>query len=154
MGKQPVQKERIAPLDPREVTEVAEYMIADQELTEFLEDFKTRHPGTLETLEELAARRNAGLEAAQKAVRSRQAPCGPFEVHQIATIYDAEALYDAVGEAQFLTIGGSIQMVRELKLDGKRFDAAVMFKKLPTDLVAAVRKRRVSFKDIRKIWAP
>jgi hypothetical protein len=136
------------------VAEVAEYMIADQELTEFIEDFKERHPGALEALEQLAERRNAVLEAAKKAVKARQMPCGPFEVHNVSTIYDADVLFNAVGEELFKTYGGSVETKTELKIDGKRFEAAVTFRKLTPELVEAVRKTRVAFKDIPKTWVP
>lgn len=154
MAKQPRTKDNIPALDPDDVAEVAAFVIAEEELSEFLEDVKRNHPGVLETLAHLTERRNAVLEAAQKEVKARQAPCGPFEVHNVAMIYDAEALYNAVGEEAFLTLGGSKETKVELKIDGKRFDAAVTFKKLPAELIDQVRKRRVSFKEIAKIWVP
>jgi cell division septum initiation protein DivIVA len=147
-------KETVKELDPSEVAEVAEYVVADQELNEFLDDVKKQHPGVLETIGELAEKRNAALESASKAVKALEAPCGPFKVHQVRTTYNAEALFDAVGEAMFLTSGGSIQTKKVLEIDEKRFEAVAAFGKLPPQVIDAVRKRQVTFKQISKIWVP
>lgn len=155
MGKkEPKAKDTIDELDPGKVAEVAEYVVADQEFSEYLEEVKREHPGVLEALGELAEKRNAALESADKAVRALGAPCGPFKLHQIRTIYSPEALFDAVGEDEFLKIGGSIETKKVLELDEKRFEAVVAFGKLSPEVVDAVRRRQVTFKSIGKIWVP
>lgn len=147
-------KKEITELDPKTVPEVVEYMVADEELKEYLEDVVQNNPGVLETMRELAERRNAALEAADKAVRAREAPCGPFKLHNVITNYDAEALYDAVGEERFLALGGSITKKPIYDVDGKRLEAAIALGKLGADVVDAVKTRQVQFKQIGKIWVP
>ena len=145
-------KQSIEELPPEAVPEVVDFIIAEQELSDYVEEIALKNPGLLEGLQQLAERRNAALEAAGKAVRAREMPCGPFEVHQIRTEYDADALYDAVGEERFLELGGSIETKRILCLDSKRFEAAMSFNRVGAEVVRVVKTRKVTFKQLPKVW--
>lgn len=139
-------------LAPEEIPEVANFVAADQELAEYVEEVRHEYPNVLERLEQLSEHRNAALEAANMAVRAVGVACGPFEVHRQYMAYDAAALFDNVGEARFLELGGSIETKRVLSLDGARFEAAVAFKKVEGALILAVRKEKVDFKQLKKVW--
>jgi hypothetical protein len=152
--RQPKTVEGVPEVDPTEVIEVAEYIEAEQTLQEYLDDVRKNHPGVLETLYELAERRNAALENADKVVRAREVRCGPFQVHLVKPIYNPEALYDAVGKERFLELGGSITEKPVYEVDGKRLDAAIAMGKLSPDVAAAVRGRQVQYKGIGKVGLP
>lgn len=152
--REPKAGENVPVLDPSEIPEVAEYMVADEELKEFIEQIQETNPEVLETLRELTERRNAALEAADKTVRAREAACGPFLVHIVKTTYNAEALYDALGEEKFTQLGGTVTKKPVYEIDGKRLEAAIAMGKLSAEIVAAVKTRQVQFKHIGKVWVP
>lgn len=150
----PKTADEVPTLDPAELPEVVEFVAADQALGEFIRDFETEYPGILDSMRQLAEERNAALELADKAVRARHVACGPFQVHQKVTKYDAEALFDAVGKERFLALGGSITEKPVYDVDGKRLEAAIAMKKLPLEIVEAVRVEEIHYKRLGKVALP
>jgi hypothetical protein len=108
-------------VDPSEVSEVIEFLDAQ----DALQAFKEENAAVLEQLAALSERYNTALEQAEKVCRSREVGCGPIDLYQFSVKYNASALFNAVGRDQFLVLGGETKTVTEYSLDKGRFEAAV-----------------------------
>jgi hypothetical protein len=107
--------------DISEIQEVREFVSAQAALAEF----KEQNAPVFEQFEHLAETYNQRLEAAEKICRANAISCGPFEMYQTQTKIDGQALHNAVGRENFVTIGGEINTKVEYKVDKARFEAAV-----------------------------
>jgi hypothetical protein len=89
---------------------------------------------------------NSAREAAEKKVRSLDVSCGPFDRYQVATKYDPEKLYNAVGPTEFRNLGGTSRLVAEYTIDKKVIEAAIARNEIPTAVLAVVRKAEPRYK--------
>ena len=121
-------------VDPQEIPEVLEYLQAQSEL----EAFEAQLGQHMEHLRALVSARNTKLQSADKAVRSRGVSCGPWQVFQTQTTYDAKALLDATSRETYLQVGGSFNTVQTLKLDKSRLKVAIDSGVLKQDVVDSV----------------
>jgi hypothetical protein len=137
-------------VDPKDIPEVAAFMEAEEQI----QGLKKMYPGVFDELKELSEKRNTLLEAADKAVRSRNVSCGPFNQFQTATFYHAEKFLDAVGREEFLKMGGIIDNVPQYSLDKGKFDALVAQNKIPQNVAAAVKEIQPRYKKPAKIVIP
>lgn len=137
-------------IDMAEIPEVVDFIDARSAL----DDFRAEHAAVFGQLQALTERYNSTLEQADKACRARQISCGPFQLYQFSTKYDAEALYNAVGRDQFLTIGGKVETKTVYDVDRNRLEAAIAQNKLPTEVVEAVRREVPSFHKPDKVVLP
>lgn len=117
-------------------------------------DFKQEHAQVFAQFAELAERYNATLEQAEKVCRGDRVACGPFDLYQFVTKYDAEGLFNAVGRDRFLEIGGKIETVQQFSLDRQRFEAAVAQNKIPKDVVDRVRTETPNYHKPAKVSIP
>lgn len=145
-----MEKKKAKKVEPSAVPEVVEFLDAQGAL----EDFKQEHAAVFEQLRQLTERYNTALESADKACRSKELSCGPFDLYQFTTKYDAEALYNAVGRDKFLEIGGQMGTQTVYSLDKGRFDACVSQNKVPADVVPQVRKETPNFHKPDKLVVP
>lgn len=145
-----MQKKKIVTVEPGTVPEVIEFLDAQGTL----EDFKQEHVVVFKMLEELVDRYNTALEQADKVCRANQVSCGPFDLYQFSTKYDAEALYNAVGRDKFLEVGGKIETQTVYDLDKGRLEACVAQKKVPEDVLTHVRKETPSYHKPAKLVVP
>lgn len=111
-----------------------------------LEEFKADNTEFFEVLGELTARYNAALGMAEKAVRSQQVSCGPFQLTGKPSIsYDAEVLYEEMGRDFFFAHGGSVKQVTEYAVDRAQAEVAYAKGLLPAEIVSKVRKVKLSY---------
>lgn len=121
---------------PNEVREVMEFL----EAMERLEQFRMQHATVFAEYERLAADYNQKLEAADKEVRAQQVTCGPFDLYQFATSYDAKVLYDLIGRDQFLRVGGSEKRETTYQIDKTKVEIAIQQNVIPKDVVDVFKK--------------
>ena len=145
-----MEKRKAKKVEPAAVPEVVEFLDAQGAL----EDFKQSHAAVFEQLRELTDRYNATFEAAEKACRSKEVSCGPFDLYQFTTKYDPEALYNAVGRDKFLALGGKLDTQTVYTLDKARFEVCVSQNKVPADVVPQVRKETPNFHKPEKLVVP
>ena len=145
-----MQKKKARKVEPAEVPEVVEFIDAEGAIN----DFKEEHAAVFEQLAQLTERYNAALEAAEKACRGKEVACGPFDLYQFSTKYDAEALYNAIGRDKFLEMGGKLDTKTVYELDKGRFEACVSQNKVLPEVVAQVRKETPNFHKPEPLVVP
>lgn len=130
------------PLD--EVPEVAPFM----EVRERLRAFREANKDFFEYLDALAEEYNSKLEVAEKAVRARRVSCGDFHLYQMGKKFDAELLYQSLGQVKFLEVGGIMSTRTIYELDKTRFQSALAANQIPPAL------KEVAVKDDPKFHMP
>src|SRR5208282_5715069 len=119
----------------KEIPEVIEFVNAK----DALDEFKEEHADLFQQFSELVDKYNTSLENAEKVVRGKEVACGPFDLYQYSTKYDALALYNAVGRDKFLEMGGKTGTETVYSLDKGRFEALVAQNKVPKATLDTVR---------------
>ena len=145
-----LQKPKPVQVEEETIPEVVAYL----ESVKRIENLKSQYPGVFEELEELARNSNTLLEAAEKVVRAKKVNCGPFNLYQYSTTFNAQAFYDAVGRDDFLKMGGSIQNIPQYDIDKKQFEAFVAQGQISEDTVKAVVDHNPSYKKPAKLVVP
>ena len=136
-----MEKKRARRVPLADVPEVIEYVNASDAITEF----KSEHAEVFTQLDTLVERHNTALQQADKVCRANGVSCGPFDLYQFSTKYDAEALFNAVGRDRFLQLGGKLETQTVYSVDKGRLEAAIAQDKLPDDVVEQVRKETPNF---------
>jgi hypothetical protein len=138
-------------LQPESVPEVADFVEADDRYQEF----KNKHRKIFEQLIALAEDRNAKLEAADKALRVREASCGPFQLlGKPTTKINADKLIEQVGKKNFFELGGTEQTVVTYKIDEATFERAVASGVVPDEVLEEVRTTTCRFSKPDKVVIP
>jgi hypothetical protein len=133
-----------------EVPEVLEYLNAKEEL----ESFFARNPKYVQEERALIDQYNTKLEAAGKVVRDKKVSCGPFKQLTPQIKIHAEKLFNAIGRAEFVKMGGVVGTEATYDMDKKTFEAAVARKAIPEELVPVVKETIVKFNVIPKAVLP
>lgn len=126
---------------PSQVQEVMDFMEAEERLSEF----KQQHGDMFKQFEELAADYNQKLEAAEKVCRSKQISCGPFDLYQTQTTYDAKVLFDSLGRERFIQVGGVMNTITSYEVDKTRIEASISKSLIPSDVVEIFKKTSPRF---------
>jgi hypothetical protein len=145
-----LQKPKTETVSAEKVPEVEAFLEADKRI----QNLKEQYPGVFEELEELVRNRNTLLEAADTVVRARGVTCGPFNLYQYRTTFNAQAFYDAVGREEFLRLGGSIQNIPQYDIDKKKFEAFVAQGEIEEVIVKNVVSHGPSYKKPEKLIVP
>lgn len=124
--------------DISDIAEVREFIKAQAEM----DRFKSQHEKVFEEYDKLVEDYNQKLEAAEKAVRSQEVSCGPFEYYQKQIKWDVDGLFDDLGRDRFLKIGGTINTVTQKAIDKTKIESAAQQGLIPSDVVE--RRRKVS----------
>lgn len=140
----------IAKANEVDFPEVIEFLQAQATIQEF----KQEHPEVFETFEQLVEAYNTKLEAAEKVCRAAEVNCGPFDLYQYNTKYNAQALFNAVGRDKFLELGGTTGTQTTYDIDKARFEAAVGAKKVSKEIVAEVRKETPNYHKPERLVVP
>jgi len=119
-----------------------------------LQEFRQAYPEFFEQLDVLVDQYNTTLESAEKTCRNEQVKCGPFDLYQFTTKYNAEALFNAVGRDKFLELGGTTGSEVTYSIDKARFEAAVAAKKVSKEIVDTVRKEAPVFHTPKRLVLP
>lgn len=112
---------------------------------------KEAFPEVFEQLDQLAGEYNQALEAADKVVRGKKVSCGPFDLYQWATTYNAEKLHEELGREEFLKVGGQIKTIATYDIDKAKLEAHITSGAIPGEVVDAVRTVSPRFKKPEKI---
>jgi hypothetical protein len=132
---------------PEQVKEVADFLEAFRQV----EAFKEQHSDVFAQYEVLARQYNQKLEAAEKICRQQRVTCGPFELYQFSTVYDAKILYDMIGHDMFFRVGGNTKQETVYGVDKAKVKVAIEQGTVPSDVVEAFRKVTPSFHKPEKI---
>jgi hypothetical protein len=119
-----------------------------------LRDFQQKHSSVFEEFSALANEYNDLLEAAEKATKALGVSCGSFELFQTTVAYDAQALYDLLGNDKFLSVGGTVSTQRVYNLDKTRVRAAIAKKDIPAESLEHFTKTTNKFHRPSKIEIP
>ncbi len=136
--------------DPSEVPEVAAFLDARERLDNFVAAF----PEVFKSYARLVEDYNAALESAGKAVRAREISCGPFECFEVRVTYDADKLYEAVGEQRFLSLGGTIKTQPVYEVNKDRLRAAIAQNALGAGVAELVEKKSYRYHVPNKLETP
>ena len=121
------------------------------EAKERIDRLKNAHAAVFEQLDELAEQYNTALEAAEKRVRAERVSCGPFDLYQWQTKYDAEKLYEALGHHEFLKVGGVIKTVTQYDVDKARVEAHITSGVIKPEVAEVIKEMSPRFKKPEKI---
>lgn len=116
-----------------------------------VERLKEAYPEVFEQLATLQVDYNQALEAAEKVVRGKQVSCGPFNIFQTRTSYDAEKLYEELGKDEFLKVGGQIKTITTYDVDKAKLEAHITGGVVPKEVADNVKKVSPSYKKPEKI---
>jgi hypothetical protein len=136
------------PMD--EIPEVQKF----QEVRERLQSFRDMNKDFFEYLDALAEEYNTKLEVADKAVRARRASCGDFHLYQMQKKYDAEMLYQSLGQTKFLEVGGIMSTRTVYELDKNRFSSALAANQIPKPLQEVAVKEEPRYHTPPKVNIP
>lgn len=118
---------------------------------EKLHRLKESYPEVFEALDALKQEYNQALEAADKVVRAKQISCGPFDLYQFQTKYDADKLAEELGESEFLRVGGVVKTVKTYDIDKAKLEAHITSGSIDKEVVDHVRTISPRYKKPDKI---
>jgi hypothetical protein len=134
-------------VSPETIPEVMTYLEAKQ----MLDTFTDRHREIFDMYSEIAEELNRKRQAADKIVRDRKVSCGPWDLFQEQTTFNAEALYEALGRDGFLAVGGKLQTKTVYSLDKNKVKAAITRGDVPENVAEAVVKITPKYKAPKDI---
>lgn len=129
------------------VPEVAAF----EEVKGRLKAFKEANTDFFEYLDAITEEYNSKLEVADKAVRACASSCGDFHLYQTQQKVDAEVLYQSLGQARFLEVGGTMTTRTFYAVDKIRFNSALKANQISEDVVAVAVKNEPRFHKPEKI---
>jgi hypothetical protein len=124
-------------------------------IREELESFKRNNPEFFEELGSLVERYNAALDAADKAVRAKQISCGDFRLMSKPTVYyDAEKLYEELGDELFVAFGGAIRQVTEYTVEKSVLESHIARGAIPQNIIKDIKSTRCRYDKPEKVVLP
>lgn len=140
-------KPKITKKSPEEVTEVRDFLGAFQRL----EAFRRQNAELFAQYDTLVQDYNQKLEDAERTCRSQQIACGPFDLYNFSTKYDAKALYDMIGRDRFFRVGGSERSETIYSIDKAKVEGAIQRGDIPEEIVDTFKKVTPTFHTPEKI---
>jgi len=133
------------------IPEVQAFETAKREL----EEFKAAHEAFYNDLVRLLDIYNAARDAADKVVRAQQVSCGPFQLAARPSVsYDAEKLYEEMGEPFFFAHGGKVENKPVYVVNKPQVEAAIAAGLVPDEVVESVRRINVRYHTPKKAELP
>lgn len=139
--------------DPSPAPAIPE-LVELEEATRNITEYKEAYPDVFnEFYGSLIERFNAAVEAAEKAIKGSHVKqdAGPFRYRYTQVKYNADALFEELGQEAFKEYGGVITQVTKYSIDGKRFEAKVAAGAIQPAVVEKVRKEVHYFSGPDKI---
>lgn len=118
-----------------QIPEVAAF----QEVKARYDAFRASNPEFFNFLDALEEEFNQKLQAADKAVRSKNASCGDFHLYSYQTKYNPEELLQAMGREKFMQVGGTMTTQTVYGVDKARVDASITSGDIPAEVASKVR---------------
>lgn len=121
------------------------------DVKEKLDAVRVDYADVFRVYDDLVLQHNTALELAGNQVRAEVLSCGPFENFSVSTVFDAQKMYDELGEELYLKCGGSIGKVATYTVDTAVLKAAIASGKVPADCVDSFRTIQRSYHTPKKI---
>lgn len=137
-------EQRFNNVNAEEIPEVVTF----NEVRDRLRAFREANKDFFDYLDALGEEYNSKLEVAEKAVRARVVSCGDFHLYQMGKKFNAELLYQSLGQVKFLEVGGVIATKTAYELDKTRFQSALAANQIPQEL------KEVAVRDDPKYHMP
>lgn len=137
-------------LEPQQVQHVLEFV----EVSKLLDEYKEQHAAVFDGFNTLAEEYNQKLEAAEKTCRSQNISCGPFELYQVSTSYDAKTLFEILGREKFILVGGKISTQTIYEVDKARIEVSIDQKAIAPELIDHFRNVSPKYHKPKKIELP
>src|SRR6185503_2671324 len=90
-----------------------------------IDTLKAEHPDVFMKYADLVDRYNTVLEEAEKEVRSKAVSCGEFDNYSTSVKFDANKMFEELGEDMFLASGGTMATKAVYEVDPKKVEAAI-----------------------------
>jgi hypothetical protein len=137
-------EQRFNNVNAEEIPEVGAFL----EVRDRLRAFRDANKDFFEYLDALGEEYNSKLEVAEKVVRGRMVSCSDFHLYQLGKKFNAELLYQSLGQVKFLEVGGIVATKTSYELDKTRFQSALAANQIPAPLM------EVAVKDDPKYHMP
>lgn len=121
------------------------------EIEEEIKELKAKHPDLFAHLQELIDDYNDKLAAAEKEVRALGVSCGPFIASKTIVRYDAEKMFDELGQYLFLEAGGVIEKRAVYSIDKNKLEAAIASGVVPEESVSQFKTESHSYRTPKKM---
>lgn len=118
------------------------------------EQLQEKHYDLFREIRAAAEDYNDTLEAADKAVKGTKSSCGPFQLMNVAETYDVPALFEILGEKEFLALGGALKTQIVPEISKEKIKQAHAVGKLPDECVDYVLKQTYRYRRVKKIELP
>lgn len=119
-----------------------------------MDALKGEFPEVFMRLADLADKYNTAVDKAEKVVRARGVTCGPFVNISSTVKYNAEKMYEEIGEELFYEIGGKVEHVATYKVDKDQVEAAVLSNKIPQESLEEFRTIENRYRKPPKVELP
>lgn len=122
------------PVDPKSISEVVEYEEAKEMVQAFVDNNKATFEAYFNLQDILAQKR----EAADKVVRAQGVSVSDWDLYQYSTKINEDALFNALGMDDFLSIGGTVETKTKYIIGKTAIEAAIARKEISDELAAEV----------------
>lgn len=121
-----------------------------------LDEFKRANPEFFDQLQHLVDRYNASRDMAERAVRTRQVSCGPFQLTgRPAVSWKWETLYEEMGREWFAAnVSGEIRQVPKYEGDKGKAEALYAAGIIPAEVSEKARLVKASYHKPEKLELP
>ncbi len=133
-----------------EIPEVAAFV----EVQARYEKYKEDNPEFFKWLEELSEEYNEKLSVASKIVRARSVSCGPFDRFQTSTTYNAEEMFQILGQNKFLEMGGKEVLQKIRTVDKVRVERYIQSGDIDAESAAVIKKVSPRYRSIEEVKVP
>ena len=137
-------------LTVEEVPEVAAFLDVQRRY----EEFKQANEAFFKYLGALATEYNEKLVEAERVVKAKQVSCGPFEIYQTATSYDAEEMFTILGRDEFLNCGGIEEKVTKRTVDKARVEMHIGSGRIQKDAADVIKKVSGRYRRLPGVEVP
>lgn len=119
-----------------------------------LREAEEANPAIFRKLRDLSSRYNSLLDQSHEYVKKSGESCGPFVVSNQRNSYDAESLFNLLGEQEFRRIGGKVEEVKKFSITPQLVAQAVVEGRLEEDAADAFRSVTLTIKRPGKLEIP
>jgi hypothetical protein len=150
-GNNPSKGKTLHPGDPglteqEKTVAAAVQRFEEAEKTILLYEQDPKFAPVIKDYKDLLEERDQLLQVAEHMARSLEVSCGPFIRTHVTVKWDANQLYQLLGEQQFLAIGGTKGTETVYTVDKDRADIAMKTGAIPAPVAAAARKESPAYR--------
>ena len=116
-----------------------------------IDALKGEFPEVFMRLADLVDRYNTAVEDAEKIVRATGITCGPFVNFSSSVRYNAEKMYDELGEELFFKAGGKLAEIPVYSVDKEVLEASIQNGTVPEETLEHFRTLERKYKKPEKL---